>query len=291
MANAGTQLFLAGLYDGCLRPQEPVSHLTHPEMSDYDPIELLAVCDIIIEDGELTYDELYGLAEWLNHHPEAFPNWPGNVLAEPLQRIWADGKITKTEAREMARLIRKIQKQAAKFQEVRALTEALEAATLGAAQFDLSQPRLPSIPFSTRIKSHTDRKLVYDVDLSGPTCTCPDFKSFRQRLPNGHLTRCCKHVFDAYSQAEPPMGWPGWLRAYLDLAWKPHPQQEWTVIHVDHSLVLISTAMPEWSNVFASDRGPYDRFGYSVSEDRWAYSIAPPQAHRISRAVRSFSKA
>ena len=30
-------------------------------MSDYDPSELLLVCDSIIEDGELTYDELYKL--------------------------------------------------------------------------------------------------------------------------------------------------------------------------------------------------------------------------------------
>ena len=46
-------------------------------MSDYDPSELLLVCDSIIEDGELTYDELYQLAEWLNSHREACVHWPG----------------------------------------------------------------------------------------------------------------------------------------------------------------------------------------------------------------------
>jgi hypothetical protein len=57
-------------------------------MSDYDPSELLLVCDSIIEDGELTYDELYQLAEWLNSHREACVHWPGSLLVEPLQRTW-----------------------------------------------------------------------------------------------------------------------------------------------------------------------------------------------------------
>ncbi|HEY5741449.1 MAG TPA: hypothetical protein VIS99_02820 [Terrimicrobiaceae bacterium] len=67
-------------------------------MSDYDPNELLVVCESIIEDGELTYDELYQLADWLNNHHEACLHWPGSLIVEPLQKAWADGKITKTEA-------------------------------------------------------------------------------------------------------------------------------------------------------------------------------------------------
>jgi hypothetical protein len=31
-------------------------------MNDYDPSELIAVCDSIIEDGEISGDELYALA-------------------------------------------------------------------------------------------------------------------------------------------------------------------------------------------------------------------------------------
>jgi hypothetical protein len=40
--------------------------------------ELLLVCESIIEDGELTYDELYRLADWLNNHHEVCHHWPGN---------------------------------------------------------------------------------------------------------------------------------------------------------------------------------------------------------------------
>ena len=63
-------------------------------MSEQDPNELLIICDSIIEDGELTFQELYQLAEWINGHPEACAHWPGSLLVEPLQIAWADGKIS-----------------------------------------------------------------------------------------------------------------------------------------------------------------------------------------------------
>jgi hypothetical protein len=68
-------------------------------MSDHDTRELLVLCETILEDGELTYNELYALGEWLNEHREASFHWPGNLLVKPLQKAWADSKITKTEAR------------------------------------------------------------------------------------------------------------------------------------------------------------------------------------------------
>ena len=190
------------------------SFLRHDaDMSDCDPNELLLICDSIIEDGELTYAELYQLAEWLNRHQEACLHRPGNLLVELLRKAWADGKTTKTEARQLARLL-------------------IEFASQTARTFDLSRPKLPAIPFSTRIRSHTTRGVFYEVDLGVPTCTCPDFSSIRHRLPTGHLTRCCKHIFGAYAQLEPSEGWPGWLRSFLGLAWAPHPKQEWDVLSI-----------------------------------------------------------
>jgi hypothetical protein len=64
-------------------------------MSDYNPGKLLLVCDTIIEDGELTYDELYQLAEWLNGHREACAHWPGDRFVKLLQKAWADSKIAR----------------------------------------------------------------------------------------------------------------------------------------------------------------------------------------------------
>jgi hypothetical protein len=266
-------------------------------VSDYDPSELLVVCESIIEDGELTYDELYRLADWLNNHHEACHHWPGNLLVEPLQRAWADGKITKTEARQVARLITQIRKEA----EIREAEEpqSVEVASQTLRSFDLSRPQLPLIPFSFRAKSHTSKGVFYDIDLSGPVCTCPDFLSYRYRLPTGHLTRCCKHILDAYAQVNPVGGWPGWLDAFMRLAWTPHPRKEWHVLNIRPAwfllqarpnLVLISSAPNSRADVFAPDDGQYDRYGYNVTEDRWAYNIQPRDADRIKKAVSTFTK-
>jgi hypothetical protein len=268
-------------------------------MSDYDPSELLIVCDSIIEDGELTYDELYHLAEWLNGHREACVHWPGSLLVEPLQKAWADGKITKTEARQFARLLLQIRKEAAKREADQQTAQAVEIASQIVQTFDLSHAKLPAIPFSTRIKSHTRKSEFYKVDLSEPTCSCPDFRSFRHKLPTGHLTRCCKHVFDAFAQLEPSTGWPGWLRSFLGLAWAPHPQKDWHVLSVRPGwfslrvppvFFLISSAPNRWADVFTSDNGNYDRYGYNVLEDRWAYNLEPPNSEKIRKAIVAFSK-
>jgi hypothetical protein len=258
-------------------------------MDTYDPAELIALCERIIEDGELSYDEIYGLAEWLNAHQEACFNWPGNVLVGPLQEAWKDAKITKTEARQLARLIQKICKEWGKKQAEQAFAQAAEIALAAVQVLDLTQPRLPIIPFVSRIKSHSEKGKVYEVNLAGPTCTCPDWRNFRHRHPEQHLTRCCKHVFDAFSQFQPPLKWPGWLRSFFELAWTPHPQQQWVVLYVDHDLVLISNAPNGWANIFASDCGPYERYGYSVIERRWSYGIAPPNDRRIEKAVLAFA--
>lgn len=61
-------------------------------MSGGDTMELLALCDIILEDGKHTYDEVNKLAEWLNIHSEACFQWPGNLLVAPLQKAWADAR-------------------------------------------------------------------------------------------------------------------------------------------------------------------------------------------------------
>jgi hypothetical protein len=267
-------------------------------MSDYDPSELLLLCESIIEDGELTYDELYQLTEWLNNHQEACSNWPGSLLVASLQKAWADGKITKTEARQVARIIIEVRKEAAKRDAEKASERTMEIASEAARTFDLTRPHLPAIPFSTRIRSQTKRSAWYEVDLRGPTCTCPDFRSFRHRLTAGHLTRCCKHIFDAYAQLKLSGGWPGWLGAFLALSWTPHPRQEWLVLSIRQGwltfqppeLVLISSAPNRWANVFAPDSCQYDRYGYNVIEHRWAYDMEPKASERIRRAILNFSK-
>jgi len=259
-------------------------------MENYDPSDLVSVCESIVEDGEISGEELYRLAEWLNDHREACLCWPGELLVKPLQEVWADDKVTKTEIRKIGRLLIRIRKDFAKHQVEVAVEQAADYAAEIANSIDLAEPRIPSIPIVFHVKSHTDKSMVYEVDLSGPTCTCPDWRSNRYSLARGHLSRCCKHVFDAYGKVEPEGGWPGWFGAFLDESWAPHPLQEWMVLKLGGRFVLASTAPKAWANAYVEQDGSYDRFGYNLIEDRWAYGMEPPGSDRIRRAIREAAK-
>ena len=259
-------------------------------MTTYDPTELLGIIEAIVEDGELTADEIYGLAEWLNDHKEAWYHWPGNLLVEPLQAIWADGKLTKTELRQMARLLGSIRKEASKRQSQEALGNARAYAEDCARNFNPDAPQLLLIPFSFKIRSESDPGEYYDVDFNYPTCTCPDFRSLRRKLPLGHLTRCCKHIMKTYAQMEPDSGWPVWLEPFLGNGFPPHPEQEWKLLPADSFPTLISSAPHEWANVFVWDQGAYDRYGYNIHEDRWSYSIAPPNSRMIAKEIAKLTR-
>ncbi len=57
------------------------------------------------------------------------------------------------------------------------------------------------------------------------------------------------------------------------------------VLRIGRGLVLASTGPTGWANVFSKDGDSYERFGYNVFEDRWAYGIEPTGSDRIRRAI------
>jgi hypothetical protein len=78
------------------------------------------------------------------------------------------------------------------------------------------------------------------------------------------------------------------------LVWAPHPPQEWLVLNIRPAwfvlqprpaLVLISSTPNGSANVFAAKDGYYDRYGYNVTEDRWAYDIEPPASQKIRKGI------
>ena len=56
------------------------------------------------------------------------------------------------------------------------------------------------------------------------------------------------------------------------------------------SFVLISSPQNDWANIFTSNDGDYDRYGYNLSKDGYAYEIEPPNSEKIRKAVVAFSK-
>jgi hypothetical protein len=252
-------------------------------MEQYNHIELVSLCDSILGSGEVTENDAYNLADWLNNHREACFHWPGERLVAPLQEIWADGKVTPTESHRLAGLLRSILKEWTKIYYDESMKGAHQRVQDLIAVLPPTEPRLPGIELTLRIKSHTQKLVSYDVDLSGPNCTCPDWRGCRYDLPVGHLTRCCKHVFDAYAQIIPLGLWPGWIGAFVNIGWVVSPKTQWSLISLNNLTWLVSTpgGENEWMNFYTQADESYERLGYSLVEERWAYGVEPSSAKKL----------
>ena len=257
-------------------------------MADYDPKDLLALCASILDDGEVTSDEAYQLADWLNNHPDASEKWPGKELIKPLQEIWVDGSVNRRELHRLARLLISIQREWAR----RPKTEIGHITGGPLPEFsatDIEEARLPNLRGKFRVPSQSEPGRFYEVDLSGPSCTCPDWRTWRSRLPIGDLTRCCKHVLDVYAKLPRDRNGDGWMLAFIENGWPAHPGAEWHLLAVGSDKVLFCTASDKgWANVFAKEDSGYSRFGFNVDENRWAYGTEPRRGPTIARAIASF---
>src|SRR5689334_9894531 len=138
--------------------------------------DLVALCASIMSDGEISADEAYNLAGWLNEHPEAATTWPGSELVKPLQEIWADGSANRRDLHWLARLLISVQREWARHPHSGISTvegDATNAFTLR----DLHEARLPIITAKFRVPSRSEARRLYEVDLTGPSCTCPDWRT------------------------------------------------------------------------------------------------------------------
>lgn len=258
----------------------------------------------VVEDGELTFKEILELAKWINENKSRRRLWPVNLFYELLKKVFADGKIEENEARDVANLIQSIRREWIRKNMIVA-PPVVESRTIvappivappivappiaGSHVFQIGQARLPSIPIQVLVPSGSEAGVAYSIDLTGPTCTCPDFVPNRFKLPRGDLTRCCKHVLQAFAQVRPKDGWTGWLDSFLELGIRPHPKTKWAVVTPANDFVLISSAPQEWANVYLNSELANERFGYSVIEERWSYGTVPKNASKLVATIRKLN--
>jgi hypothetical protein len=256
--------------------------------------EFLNLLERVVEDGELTYNEILEIAKWMNENKSGRKLWPVNLFYDLLKRVFADGKIDKNEAREVANLIQSVRRDWIRKNMVVAppvvgsptgvTPPNVAPPVAGSPVFSIEQAKLPTIPIQVLVRSSSEADTEYSVDLLGPTCTCPDFVP-RSKLPKGDLSRCCKHVFQAFAQVRPKDGWTGWLDSFLELGIRPNPKTKWAVVKLGEDFVLISSAPQDWANVYLHSGLENERFGYSVVEERWAYGKAPEYPAKIVAAI------
>ena len=81
---------------------EPEGRMTVEENISHP---LLGLIKYMISDGDLTNYEVYHLCKWMNEHPTECDLWPGTVLVEPLNEVYADGVLTNEELQRIAMIL------------------------------------------------------------------------------------------------------------------------------------------------------------------------------------------
>ena len=81
------------------------SRFNASQRADRDVSEMLGLVKGVLADGKVTSDEAVMLDNWVLSHPDVTSTWPGNILLERLQRIFQDGKISKSEQLDLLELL------------------------------------------------------------------------------------------------------------------------------------------------------------------------------------------
>ena len=260
-----------------------------PYRQELSPTDnLRRILRFIVSDGVIAVEEVWYLADWINQNPKTAECWPGTELIPYLQLVWEDGQLNSQEISGLSTLIASIEMEFSK-RTPAPPKEDRDALTPDERHSNksLSLLQLPTANHRARVKSSSGDE-EYEIDLSGPTCTCPDWVDRRRKEPQGHPGRACKHIvrtlFDAdmAQQASKPL--QALLRnCHLRNAGTT-PKEEYTIVDSAGQILILSYAGGEWVNVLVPDGEEYERFGYNIDEERWAYG-QPPKLARVMCSV------
>ena len=78
------------------------------QRAERDLSEMLGLVKGVLADGSVSEEEAAHLHTWLANHPDAVEQWPVDVLAARLERIFADGRVTEAERQDLAELLHSI---------------------------------------------------------------------------------------------------------------------------------------------------------------------------------------
>jgi NAD-dependent DNA ligase len=70
-----------------------------------DISEMLGLAKGILADGRVDEREVKHVRNWMSSHPDLVETWPGDIICERLERIFADGVITLEEREDLGELL------------------------------------------------------------------------------------------------------------------------------------------------------------------------------------------
>jgi hypothetical protein len=165
--------------------------------------------------------------------------------------------------------------------------------------FSLSLELGPFPATKFRVRSHSEDRTFYEIDLNKQSCTCPNFQKTRTGYPHGHMGRFCKHLMEELSSRKAFAGASEWHRAIADEGYGG-PALAW-LVDLEPARQILITADPssDWINVFARAKrahersaeasGKIKRFGWYIPERRWSYGAAPPGARQIRARLKELT--
>lgn len=234
----------------------------------------------LLFDEELSGDEVWSLANWLNKQSkDVCQQWPADVLIPLLQNVFEDGELTSEEMMAVASALVKIEREwSARFALVEDANEpAFKTQTHSSG---INRPLLPPVNYVGTMVS-SDGTAEYRIDLLNNSCTCPDWVGSRRSAPPQDYKRVCKHIARTYhglevaSENEDAM-FDAFIVDHVCRGRGTVPQEEWILEVVNGKAVLYGyTPGKPWVNVFAPQGGGYDRFGFNKEERRWSYGESP----------------
>jgi hypothetical protein len=241
-------------------------------------------------DGELSADEVWNLANWLNQQPDQIlETWPAKPLVAALQSAFSDNVLTSVELEELAGTILAIEELWTETYPLTPHEAASEQIAASKSLVEETKPTLPSIPLSAEIPDPS-RADTFTVDLQHHTCTCPDWTENREGFPEGDYRRCCRHLVRAFrsvAAAEESLHRDPLFLAFIeehDRNYKgAEPDTMWHVVVINGARVLYGASpASEWVHVFAPNgdttadgTATYKRYGYNRKKKRWAYGQGP----------------
>lgn len=250
----------------------------------------LRICREIWSDGELTSEEVWLMAEWLNDNPDDCAVWPGTVVFPLLQNAFSDGVVTEGEMRSLAVTLAGIERESSRRAHGIAVKPpaVLSKSTYIVRKQDIAEVALPELSYKTRIRS-SDGNSEYEVDLGEYKCECRDWLSKRSSNQPRTLGRCCKHVVAALMESEDIIKFGPVFRAVLDdcddRGRGTDPNDQWFTVQVKGARGLISLGMGDWSNVFVEENDSWARYSYHRQEKRWSYGEAPENESGFASAI------
>jgi hypothetical protein len=122
----------------------------------------------------------------------------------------------------------------------------------------------------------------YRVDLVNYTCTCPEFPD-RLRYPPTNRHRACPHIEIAVERYHPGFFDSALRNEITSMAARSGAAMTW--FPANSQVAIAHSPGNEWCDVYLIANYRYQRFGYSLQQQRWSYGHPPPQGEEIAAFI------